>query len=41
MRLIGSRVALIAGGRHYCVSTAEYWHVMGAAGSTTAGSKTD
>jgi hypothetical protein len=41
MRPIGSRVALIAGGRQYCVSTADYWRVMGAASSMAAGSETD
>jgi hypothetical protein len=41
MRPIGSRVALIVGGRQYCVSTADYWQVMGATGSTTAGSESD
>ena len=41
MRPIGSRVALIAGGRQYCVSTADYWQVMGAGSSATAGSETD
>jgi hypothetical protein len=41
LRPIGSRVALIAGGRQYCVSTADYWRVMGASSSTTAGSETD
>jgi hypothetical protein len=40
MRPIGSRVALIAGGRQYCVSTADYWRVMGAADKTGAGDQT-
>jgi hypothetical protein len=41
MRPIGSRVALLAGGQQYCVATADYWRVMGAAGSATAGSAAD
>ena len=39
MRPIGSRVALIAGGHQYCVSTADYWRVMGTAGNTLEGSQ--
>lgn len=41
MRPLGSRVALIAGGQQYCVAIADYWRVMGVAGSTTAGSAAD
>ena len=41
MRPLGSRVALIAGSQHYCVATADYWRVMGVAGSVTAGNAAD
>ena len=37
MRPIGSRVALIALGRQYCVPAADYWRVMSAASDTIAG----
>jgi hypothetical protein len=37
MRPIGSRVALIAGSRQYCVSTTDYWQVMSAASRAVAG----
>jgi hypothetical protein len=37
MRPIGSRVALIAGSRQYCVSTADYWQVVGTAGRAVGG----
>jgi hypothetical protein len=40
MRPLGSRVALIVGSRQYCVSTTDYWRVMGAASSMTAGNET-
>jgi len=40
MRPIGSRIALIVNGRHYCVSTADHWQVIGVASSMTAGSET-
>jgi hypothetical protein len=36
MRPIGSHVALIAGGRQYCVLAADYWRVMSAASGTIA-----
>ena len=41
MRPIGSRVALIAGDRQYCVSTADYWRVICAASSVEAVSEID
>ena len=37
MRPIGSRVALIAGSRQYCVSTTDYWQVMSGASRAAAG----
>jgi hypothetical protein len=36
IRPIGSRVLLIVGSRQYCVSTADYWRVIGTAGRTIA-----
>jgi hypothetical protein len=41
MRPLGSRVTLVVDRRQYCVSTIDYWRVMGTAGSATAHREAD